>query len=156
MAEPISIIGAGNLGTAQAIYLRKQGHPVCLAGTPDHLGAIPEIEANGGRIIELNGNRGLDQEVMGVTVQVSTGTIAQAVEANVIMVTVPVLAQEDVIHALSCYNLSDRTLIFMPCGIAAGLVRMFIANERMPGTDRRDCFISLCFPHKRQFKSIHY
>ncbi len=132
MASTLSIIGAGNLGTAMAVHLCKQGHRVCLAGTPGHLGIIPDIQQNDDRLVEVDGRAGLEHEAEGVTVQVDTGDITQAVRSQTIMVTVPISAHENVINALSSHNLRGRTLIFMPCGIAAGLLRTSMSKDRMP------------------------
>eukprot|EP00178_Gracilaria_changii_P012834 TRINITY_DN36185_c0_g1_i1.p1 TRINITY_DN36185_c0_g1~~TRINITY_DN36185_c0_g1_i1.p1 ORF type:complete len:402 (-),score=36.21 TRINITY_DN36185_c0_g1_i1:193-1398(-) len=132
MAPAISIIGAGNAGAALAVFLRKQGHSVHLTGTTGHPGIIPQIEANGGRLTEVNGAHGLHHERTGTTVQVNTGTIAHAVQTKVIIITVPLFAQEDVIHALSPHDLSGRTLIFLPCGVAAGVIHSVMSEKRMP------------------------
>ncbi|KAI0561706.1 vitopine synthase [Gracilaria domingensis] len=115
-----------------AVHLRKKGRSVCLAGTPDHQGIIPELRKNGNKLIEVDGSSGLHHESEGVTVKVNIGNIAQAVLARIIIVAVPISAQEDVVKALSCHNLSGRILIFMPCGIAAGLVHTAMSKQSMP------------------------
>ncbi len=132
MTSDIAIIGAGNLGAALAVHLRKQLYTVLLAATQGHPGLTQEIEQNDNQLTEIDGKEGIEKEVEGVTVSVNTGGVEDAVCSNIIFITVPVSAQEDIIKTLAQHNLQNKTLIFMPCGIAAGLIQTHMQKDHMP------------------------
>lgn len=104
-AQSVTLIGAGPCGCAFAADLASRGKSVLLYGHPDHRGAIPMIEENGGW---LNASG----EVGGRFMIKTTSDISLALQHSpFLVVTVPSYGQNNILQTLSPFDLRHHVLI---------------------------------------------
>lgn len=104
-APSVTLIGAGPSGCAFAADLASRGKSVLLYGHPDHRGAIPMIEENGGW---LNASG----EISGKFMVKTTSDMALALQHSpFIVVTVPSYGQNNILQTLSPFDLRHHVLI---------------------------------------------
>ena len=101
----VTIIGAGPCGCAFAADLASRGKCVLLYGHPEHRGAIPMIESNGGWLNasgEINGRY-----------QIKTTSDLNIVirHSKFIVITVPSYGQDTILGALSGFDLQNHTIV---------------------------------------------
>lgn len=105
-ASAVTIIGAGPCGCAFAADLASRGKSVLLYGHPDHRGALPMIEKNGGW---LNAN---GDDVNGKFQIKTTSDMYLAIRHSPFLVsTVPSYGQDTILQTLSQFDLRKHTLI---------------------------------------------
>lgn len=102
----VTVIGAGPCGCAFAADLASRGVSVMLYGHPDHGGAIPMIEKNGGW---LNAD---GDDVSGRFQIKTTSDLYLAIRHSPFLVsTVPSYGQDTILQTLSQFDLRNHTLI---------------------------------------------
>ncbi|MCR9061654.1 MAG: NAD/NADP octopine/nopaline dehydrogenase family protein [Rhodobacteraceae bacterium] len=117
-----AIIGAGALGGSLATHLRSKGCSVLLAGTANHPGMIPEVNAHQNKI-----------KSNGTEYSVQTGGVTQAATKDHIFITVPSSGWEGVINSLARFDLNGKTLIVVPGGgFTAMLLAKWPQNKQKP------------------------
>lgn len=104
-ASSVTLLGAGHCGCAFAADLASRGKSVMLYGSPDHRGAIPMIDENGGHLKasgEVNGRFNIK----------TTSDMGVALEhASFIVITVPSYGQNTILQALAPFDLRNHVLI---------------------------------------------
>ncbi|PKY07212.1 hypothetical protein P168DRAFT_338134 [Aspergillus campestris IBT 28561] len=105
LSPEVTIIGAGPCGCAFAADLASRGKSVMLYGHPDHRGAIPMIEKNGGWLKASGEISGTFQ------VQTTSDFDVAARHSAFLVSTVPSYGQETILQALSPCDLQHHTLI---------------------------------------------
>ncbi|KAI9928634.1 hypothetical protein ASPWEDRAFT_735324 [Aspergillus wentii DTO 134E9] len=101
----VTIVGAGPCGCAFAADLASRGKSVMLYGHPDHRGAIPMIEKNGGWLTASG-------EVSGdYQIQTTSDLYLAIRHSSFIVTTVPSYGQDDILTVLSQFDLRNHTLI---------------------------------------------
>ncbi|GLA79159.1 hypothetical protein CBS63078_9188 [Aspergillus niger] len=101
----VTVIGAGPCGCAFAADLASRGKCVLLYGHPDHRGAIPMIESNGGWLNATG-------EISGRYQIKTTSDLDLAIQhSNFIVTTVPSYGQDTILQLLSQFDLQRHTLI---------------------------------------------
>lgn len=104
MGISVSIIGAGHCGCAFAVDLLNRGVRTLLYSHPEHSGAIRAIRDHGG--LHASGM------IKGAFRPELSTDIGDAVRySRYLIVTVPAYAHDDVITALSAYDLSNHAVI---------------------------------------------
>lgn len=105
-ASAVTVIGAGPCGCAFAADLASRGKSVLLYGHPDHRGALPMIEKNGGW---LNAN---GDDVNGKFQIKTTSDMYLAIRHSPFLVsTVPSYGQDTILQTLSQFDLRKHTLV---------------------------------------------
>lgn len=103
--QSVTLIGAGNCGCAFAADLASRGKSVMLYAHPDHRGALPMIEDNGGWLKSSG-------DVNGTFLIKTTNDIGLALQHSpFVVVTVPSFAQDTILQALRPFDLQNHVLI---------------------------------------------
>ncbi|KAJ5090043.1 hypothetical protein N7532_008727 [Penicillium argentinense] len=101
----VTVIGAGPCGCAFAADLSSRGKSVMLYGHPDHRGAIPMIEENGGWLEADGAFEGKYQ------IKTTSDLYLAIRHSPFIVTTVPSYGQDTILRTLSQFDLRNHTLI---------------------------------------------
>jgi opine dehydrogenase len=122
----IGFIGAGNVATAHAAFLRMHQHHVVLSGIMGHLGAVTMIQNNGGTLRATGMIEG--------TFNVETNQVADVIDSTeILFVTTTANGYEEVARQLARFDLSKRTLFVIPENGFSAVARRRIRPEFFPG-----------------------
>lgn len=132
----VTVIGAGNGGTAAAYHLSLMGREVCLYDAPAFDGQIRAVKESGGirAMAELNGQPLLLPGFQKVAK--ATTDMEEAVAfADTLIIVCPSFAQETMFKAMLPYLRSGQIVVAMPGNFAGLVFKQMLDHSPQKGLD---------------------